>query len=311
VQLTATPKDAGGSALTGRIVTWASSATSVATVTGAGLVTGVAAGSVTITATSEGINGTSTVTVTAPTADPQPGASSRILFDTRTSLQQATTQSSAFALFNATNDGASGFTTDFDGHGTHAIRHEWTGYGGTCADTGHDIGGLFPSPQPTELYLQWNSWWGRTPTGGGIGNIGQFQIANGNCGNAGRKLMLLHRIAFGPGRFSLVLAGAAPVVPLWHYSSTIDWEKYTATDIVWQSQMIGTVITQTVYVKIASSDAATDGIIRYWVNGQLKVEILNAGAMTTAFAAFTIPTTYNSPQFDQTEYIWGVVAWVP
>src|SRR5207245_2191320 len=63
VQLAATPKDAGGAALTGRVVTWASNNTGVATVNGTGLVTGVAAGSATITATSEGTNGTAALTV--------------------------------------------------------------------------------------------------------------------------------------------------------------------------------------------------------------------------------------------------------
>src|SRR5881396_1502071 len=65
VQLTATPKDANGNTLTGRTVTWASSNTSVGTVNASGLVTGVVAGSTTITATSEGKSGTSAVTVTA------------------------------------------------------------------------------------------------------------------------------------------------------------------------------------------------------------------------------------------------------
>jgi acid phosphatase len=66
VQLTATPKDANGNPLTGRTVTWSSSNTSVATVNGSGLVSGVAAGSATITATSEGQSGTSAITVTPP-----------------------------------------------------------------------------------------------------------------------------------------------------------------------------------------------------------------------------------------------------
>jgi len=70
VQLTATPRDANGTALTGRVVTWATSDAAVATVNGSGRVTGVAAGSATITATSEGQSGTATVTVTAPVANP-------------------------------------------------------------------------------------------------------------------------------------------------------------------------------------------------------------------------------------------------
>src|SRR5437867_517646 len=70
VQLTATPKDANGNTLSGRTVTWASSNTSVGTVNASGLVAGVAVGSATITATSEGKSGTSTITVTTPPPPP-------------------------------------------------------------------------------------------------------------------------------------------------------------------------------------------------------------------------------------------------
>ena len=65
-QLTATVRDGAGTTLTGRTVTWATSAAAVATVSSAGLVTGVAAGTATITATSEGQRGTATITVSAP-----------------------------------------------------------------------------------------------------------------------------------------------------------------------------------------------------------------------------------------------------
>ena len=67
VQLTATPRDANGTALSGRVVTWGSNTTAVATVSGSGLVSGAGAGSATITATSEGQSGTAAITVTAPT----------------------------------------------------------------------------------------------------------------------------------------------------------------------------------------------------------------------------------------------------
>src|SRR6266568_4712319 len=70
VQLTATPKDANGNSLTGRTITWASSPASIAGVNGSGLVAGVAVGSATITATSEGKNGASTITVTTPPPPP-------------------------------------------------------------------------------------------------------------------------------------------------------------------------------------------------------------------------------------------------
>src|SRR3989449_908797 len=63
VQLTATTKDASGNVLAGRVVTWESSNTAVGTVSPTGLVTGVAQGQATITATSEGQSGTTSLTV--------------------------------------------------------------------------------------------------------------------------------------------------------------------------------------------------------------------------------------------------------
>ena len=76
VQLNATLKDASGNVLNGRTVSWASGTSGVATVSGSGLVTGVAAGTATITATSEGKSGTATVTVTSlPPPPPAPVAS--------------------------------------------------------------------------------------------------------------------------------------------------------------------------------------------------------------------------------------------
>src|SRR5207249_89042 len=70
LQLTATPKDANGNALSGRTITWSSSNTAVVTVSSSGLVTGIVAGSATITATSEGQSGTAAITVTPPSAGP-------------------------------------------------------------------------------------------------------------------------------------------------------------------------------------------------------------------------------------------------
>jgi trimeric autotransporter adhesin len=64
--LTATVKQSDGTVLTGRTVTWSSSAPNVATVSNSGVVTAVAPGNATITATSEGKSGTASVTVSPP-----------------------------------------------------------------------------------------------------------------------------------------------------------------------------------------------------------------------------------------------------
>jgi len=71
-QLSAVTKDSAGNTLTGRVVTWGGSNTAVATVDATGLVTGVIAGSATITATSEGKSGTASINVTSGTGAPDP-----------------------------------------------------------------------------------------------------------------------------------------------------------------------------------------------------------------------------------------------
>jgi len=58
--------DAGSAPLPGRVFAWTSANPAVATVTSLGLVTGIAAGSVTVTGTSEGKSATSTITVIVP-----------------------------------------------------------------------------------------------------------------------------------------------------------------------------------------------------------------------------------------------------
>ena len=58
-------KDADGNVLSGRVVVWTSSAPATATVSAIGLVTGVASGTTAITATSEGVSSSITITVPA------------------------------------------------------------------------------------------------------------------------------------------------------------------------------------------------------------------------------------------------------
>ena len=64
-QASATLRDTQGNVLTGGTVTWESVAPSLATVSATGLVTGVKAGVGILTATSQGIRGSATVTITA------------------------------------------------------------------------------------------------------------------------------------------------------------------------------------------------------------------------------------------------------
>ncbi|MBA2292659.1 MAG: Ig-like domain-containing protein [Gemmatimonadales bacterium] len=63
---TAVVKDGAGNTLSGRAVSWSSSNPAIATIAGTGAVTGIAPGTVAISATSEGKVGTSQLTVSAP-----------------------------------------------------------------------------------------------------------------------------------------------------------------------------------------------------------------------------------------------------
>jgi glucose/arabinose dehydrogenase len=72
LQLTATAKDAGGGTISGASFTWSSADQNIATVTSAGLVTGVAEGQTQITATADGISGSLPITVSTTTPPPPP-----------------------------------------------------------------------------------------------------------------------------------------------------------------------------------------------------------------------------------------------
>jgi hypothetical protein len=70
VQLSAVTKDAAGHGLTGRTVAWTTRNSAVATVSPSGRVTGVAGGTATITASSEGVAGAAAISVTVPVTNP-------------------------------------------------------------------------------------------------------------------------------------------------------------------------------------------------------------------------------------------------
>jgi len=72
VTLTATVKDAQGNVMSGQTVTWSTSNSAVASVNSSGVVSGVAAGSATVTATCAGKMGSSAITVSSPAPPPPP-----------------------------------------------------------------------------------------------------------------------------------------------------------------------------------------------------------------------------------------------
>jgi uncharacterized protein YjdB len=86
-QMTASARDAAGTVLTGRPVTWSSSSAAVASVSAGGLVTAVAAGSAVVTATVEGKSASAAITV----ATPPPTSSKQLALQLTVFDQAATT----------------------------------------------------------------------------------------------------------------------------------------------------------------------------------------------------------------------------
>jgi uncharacterized protein YjdB len=92
--LSATVRDTSGAVVTDRVMTWSSSDETIATVSSAGVVTGVSAGTATITATSEGKSGSAAVTVLpVPVATVTLEPASVRLEPGQTATLQATTKS--------------------------------------------------------------------------------------------------------------------------------------------------------------------------------------------------------------------------
>jgi uncharacterized protein YjdB len=121
LQLTATPKDAQDGILTGRAITWSSSDASKATVSSTGLVTGVSPGAVTITASSEGKTGASSITV-----KPKP-VGAVILSPTQVSVELGSTLQLTAQVTDAEGNVLSGRPITFSSSNTSVATVSSTG----------------------------------------------------------------------------------------------------------------------------------------------------------------------------------------
>ena len=137
IQLTATPRDQVGNAMSGYPQpTFATSNSSTASVSPSGLVTGVASGSATITATISGSGITHTASVTVSVAASQPGGVT------------VTTPNNSFSPANVTIPVGGTVTWQIAGS-THNVTFSGTGpTGGSIGDTpsGSSVTRTFPAP---------------------------------------------------------------------------------------------------------------------------------------------------------------------
>jgi trimeric autotransporter adhesin len=322
-QASAVARDANGNVLTGRTVSWSTSNALVAIVTSGGLVTAIGIGTTNVVANVEGVTGTATLVVAAaPPPPPPPGgggggpapdANDRMILDTRSTLQQATSAVQALLQF-PDNTNNFNFSTNIDGNGTRGFRLDWTGRGSNCTDDGKWFVYYVPGGAPKSIYMSWKMRMGRTSTGGGIGALDSFQLSNAACGNAGRKMFLVLRDVpdqGSTGRVDYVWPGPAPIQPRFEGAGTGDLQLGMNRVNFQPQNLVGQTVTHTMYLQASSSSSAADGVIMLWVNGQLMAEYRNVRMGTHGFHRFQMPTIFRAPTSDQTEYWWDIIAWEP
>jgi hypothetical protein len=243
-----------------------------------------------------------------------PADGDRVLFDARTSLQQASTLREALALWGLSQDTRAGwgFTTNFDGAGTHALRVDYTGQATGCTSVSPVLGRTLASPKPKRLYAQWRQWLGRTATGGGLGEIGQFTVNRAGCSATYDRFVWMADRDGASQRTEVKWLGApetaTPAVNVKGISTALRANQGWS---FLPQEHAGEVIIQTVYLQAESAPGAADGVVRLWVNGQLFLEHTGLALGDAAFDEFHFPWKSAAPVTGQSEYFWDILLWEP
>ncbi len=309
-QLTPTLTSTVGSVLTGQAVTWASNNSAVATVSGGGLVTGIAAGSAMITATSGGVSSSSSISVTSSSTAPPPSSSGEPMPTFGTMIWNDTFNELSDAAMLASYELMTGHDAmhadpTAGPNGTGALRMDWA-RSTTCQDDWTGIERAIPGA-PTELYFQYFvkyqpgfifDWLysGQTP-----------------CTGTAKKLLLIWS---GDNVSRFIFVSENHVL---HAGS--DYDEALETPM---SQNIGTAeaVDQladgnwhriTFHIKQSSTTTATDGFLYGWIDGVQRWSRPNwASGSVGGWVDFKMPSTFNqgSPA-NQSEWMTGLSIWRP
>ena len=263
--------------------------------------------------------------------DPTPGMGDTVYLDARSggadSIQGAANKSAADTILDQgtnrwdTSETGVAFTTDADGAGARGYRYEWSSWGGTPGDQAlrsvYSIPGTSGS-KTKHVYIQWQMWMGRTSTGGGVGDIGAFDLFNEDDpgGNAGRKIVLVLRDGVGgggDGRIDFDFPGPEP--------SQVRFEGFYnisgATNLVINrgsfdpDEHYNEWLTITMRLKAESSEGAGDGEVDLWINGTQYMEHRNKTIGHMGFDRIHFSDTFRSPKFQMTDYWKGFAVWSP
>jgi len=295
-QLTASLRDANGTILSGRTVTWASSAPLLAGVNGGGMVSGLAVGGATITATSEGQSGGAAITVLAtlppppPPPPPPPSPSGEPVLNVaagdlpifQTDMDAYTSPAQMDAIAGPSIHGFydadypnNYFVISGRGGSGHAIRLVYLQGPDRLLWKTNPENNNWYSPANAPIVLQY--WFRISKNGGAGGSPGYGSTAVGMKWVEFWRMGQSDRTQFGPtagnattgplwslhaGGSSLIM-GYQPVGPYWNQLNNNEWHRATYL------------------LQPASAPGAADGIARMWVDGTKIVDISAAAAGVT------------------------------
>ena len=238
----------------------------------------------------------------------------RILLDTRTTLQRATTRAQAIRAFNNANAGWLWvFTPDVDGQGTNALRIDWPRrVSPSCAYATALLTANLPAPAANRLVMQWKHRLGRTATGGGFGAVGAFSLVDHGCPK-GREVATLHGSSAGAAAPELTYGwtGASPIAPFVSREGTPALQIGALTDIVRLEDYVGRTALHTLFVQAESAPGASDGIVALFIDDQLVLVNTTAPLGVGAFRQISFPGESPRPRQRQSEYFWDFVVWEP
>jgi uncharacterized protein YjdB len=243
-----------------------------------------------------------------------PAEGDRILLDTRTSLQHATTRAQAIRAFNNANAGWLWvFTPNVDGQGTNALRIDWPRrVSPSCAYATALLTANLPAPAANRLVIQWKHHLGRTATGGGFGTVGAFSLVDHGCPK-GREVATLHGASTGAAAPQLMYGwtGASPVAPFVARDGAPALQISALPDIARLDDYVGRTAVHTLFVQAESAPGASDGIVALSIDDQLVLLNTTAPLSVGAFRQISFPGESPRPRQRQSEYFWDFVVWEP
>jgi uncharacterized protein YjdB len=290
-QFTATLRDASGNVLTGRAVTWSVSDPLVSLVDAGGLVTGLLAGSVTVTASSEGQTGTAALTVSVLSPPPPSGlwpdepTGMTTLTDNPFDLLSAPGWSIIWNDYGYVTIGSDG-AAPTSAPAVLQVMYPAGFQGGSAPGTE-----IFPHAAAKEVFAGF--WWKasnpwQNHPGSNVNKLAfWYTVSSGQnidiqmYGPAPYHLHVVTEFPSGSFRLTPNVTSTAVTLGTWH---RIEW-----------------------YVKYATSATSGDGLVKWWLDGVLQGSYANVQTPDDAgFSEFKISPTWGGigDTKAETDYYW-------